>query len=190
MKNSPNSNMYMASADIVWEKYDGALAGCYAGLWCVVSDTPLTAPAKNALEKSAEALGYKKDACTYVVLARLGELAGARADASESATINGGASANANMDTNMDESANASASANANTLFEIVEGIDPLCVVATDVTSIQTLGATYTTRLTQNTYARLFGRDCVTFRDFSGMMNSPESKQRAWALLKKLPHLK
>ena len=156
MKNSPNSNMYMASADIVWEKYDGALAGCYAGLWCVVSDTPLTAPAKNALEKSAEALGYKKDACTYVVLARLGELAGA----------------------------------NANTLFEIVEGIDPLCVVATDVTSIQTLGATYTTRLTQNTYARLFGRDCVTFRDFSGMMNSPESKQRAWALLKKLPHLK
>ncbi len=33
------------------------------------------------------------------------------------------------------------------------------------------------------------GRSVVAFRDLAALMNTPEDKQRAWALLKKLPKI-
>ena len=34
---------------------------------------------------------------------------------------------------------------------------------------------------------RLFGRDAVAFKSFEHMLDDAQSKQAAWALLKKLP---
>lgn len=36
---------------------------------------------------------------------------------------------------------------------------------------------------------RIFCRNGVAFRDLEGMLETPEGKQRAWALFKKLPRL-
>ena len=58
----------------------------------------------------------------------------------------------------------------------IVEGLDPVALVACDAFAAETLSAAY----------RLMGRTAVIFQDFEGMMNTPADKQRAWALLKKL----
>lgn len=74
-------------------------------------------------------------------------------------------------------------------LFSLMEGIDPLAVVATDAPSAAALSRTYRTDVTPDGACRLFGRDAVAFRDLEGMLGTPEDKQRAWALFKQLPHL-
>ena len=71
-------------------------------------------------------------------------------------------------------------------LFTLVEGIDPLAIVATDAAAAARLARAYR----QNIEAcRIFCRNGVAFRDLDGMLETPEGKQRAWALFKKLPHL-
>ena len=65
----------------------------------------------------------------------------------------------------------------------IVEGLDPVALVACDA---ETLSAAYRTPVTLDADNRLMGRTAVIFQDFEGMMNTPADKQRAWALLKKL----
>lgn len=68
----------------------------------------------------------------------------------------------------------------------IVEGIDPVALVATDAFAAETLSAAYRVPLTLDASNRLLGRTTVIFQDFEGMMDSDDAKQRAWALLKKL----
>lgn len=68
----------------------------------------------------------------------------------------------------------------------IVEGLDPVALVACDAFAAETLSAAYRTPVTLDADNRLMGRTAVIFQDFEGMMNTPADKQRAWALLKKL----
>ena len=58
-------------------------------------------------------------------------------------------------------------------LFLRVEGLDPICLIATDSTAAAALGRAY--------------RCEVEFRDFDAMLDDGQDKQIAWALLKKLP---
>ncbi len=74
-------------------------------------------------------------------------------------------------------------------LFSLVEGVDPLVVVATDAPAAAALSHAYRTDMKLGEAGRLFGRDAVAFRDLEGMLATPEDKQRAWALFKKLPRL-
>ena len=68
----------------------------------------------------------------------------------------------------------------------IVEGLDPVALVACDAFAAETLSAAYRTPVTLDADNRLLGRTAIIFQDFEGMMNTPADKQRAWALLKKL----
>lgn len=68
----------------------------------------------------------------------------------------------------------------------IVEGLDPVALVATDAFAAEALSGAYRTPLTVDAPNRLLGRTAVIFQDFEALMETPADKQRAWALLKKL----
>lgn len=74
-------------------------------------------------------------------------------------------------------------------LFTLVEGIDPLAIVATDAAAAARLARAYRQNIAVDEACRIFCRNGVAFRDLEGMLETPEGKQRAWALLKKLPRL-
>ncbi len=75
----------------------------------------------------------------------------------------------------------------ANALFVLVEGIDPICLVATDGKGAALLGQAYQCSVPSGKPSRLLGRTCVAFLDFEQMLENDADKQIAWALLKKLP---
>ncbi len=97
--------MYEEATDFVWRTFDAHLSGRRAGLWCVVSEKPLGDVARGAILSSAAALGFGEDACTFVALAPNDDPAETSAPTSH-------------MD--------------GNDLFTLMEGVDPLRVVATD----------------------------------------------------------
>lgn len=72
-------------------------------------------------------------------------------------------------------------------LFLLVEGLDPLCLIATDSTAAAALGRAYRCKVPLGKPGRAFGRSVVAFRDFDAMLDDGQDKQIAWALLKKLP---
>ena len=68
----------------------------------------------------------------------------------------------------------------------IVEGLDPVALVACDAFAAEMLSAAYRTPVTLDAPNRLLGRTAVIFEDFEGLLTSDNGKQCAWALLKKL----
>lgn len=68
----------------------------------------------------------------------------------------------------------------------IVEGLDPVALVVADALAAELVSAAYRTPLLIDERSRLLGRTAVVFQNFEALMESPESKQKAWALLKKL----
>lgn len=68
----------------------------------------------------------------------------------------------------------------------IVEGLDPVALIATDAFAAELLSAAYRTPLTLDAPNRLLGRTALIFEDFEALMETPETKQKAWALLKQL----
>ena len=68
----------------------------------------------------------------------------------------------------------------------IVEGLDPVALVAVDAFAAEALSAAYRTPIMVDAPNRLLGRTAVVFQDFEALMKTPADKQRAWALLKKL----
>ena len=68
----------------------------------------------------------------------------------------------------------------------VVEGLDPVALVATDAFAAELLSAAYRTPLTLDSDNRLLGRTAIIFEDFEGLLTSDDGKQKAWALLKKL----
>lgn len=72
-------------------------------------------------------------------------------------------------------------------LFLLMEALDPLCVIAADEAAARALADAYRCAVPLDAPCRLFGRDAVAFRSFARMLDDDRSKQRAWAILKKLP---
>ena len=62
-------------------------------------------------------------------------------------------------------------------------------LVATDAAAAARLARAYRQNVPVDEACRIFCRDAVAFRDLEGMLETPEGKQRAWALFKKLPRL-
>ncbi|CAK7027851.1 MAG: hypothetical protein PEGG_01158 [Paraeggerthella hongkongensis] len=151
MKKSANGNMYEVALDEAWELFGAHLSGARSGLVCVLSTQQLDERSRNALNSSAAALGYGRDACLFATLAPEG--------------------------TPLDSQA----------LFLLIEGVDPLCLVATDEAALKALCETYRCKAVPGKASRVFGRTCVAFRSFSRMLDDGQEKQVAWALLKKLP---
>lgn len=74
-------------------------------------------------------------------------------------------------------------------LMTVVEGIDPLAIVALDAASITLLEETYRCALVPDAYSHVFGRRVVTFTNFATLLTNEDDKRRAWGLLKKLAYL-
>lgn len=68
----------------------------------------------------------------------------------------------------------------------IIEGLDPVALVAADAFAAELLSAAYRTPVTLDAPNRLLGRTAIIFEDFEALMKTADDKQRAWALLKKL----
>ena len=75
----------------------------------------------------------------------------------------------------------------ASALFLLIEGLDPLVLIATHQSAVEALGEAYRQRIAPNTVKRLFGREVVAFASFESMLETKEDKQTAWSLLKMLP---
>ncbi|HIT45311.1 MAG TPA: hypothetical protein IAC28_04355 [Candidatus Aphodovivens excrementavium] len=153
MKKSANGNIYDVAAREIGELYAEHLSGAPLPLVCVVSGSPLSPPARNALESSAASLGFGDNSCAFVVVE------------------------------------GADASLDANSLLSIVEGLDPLRLVAADASAAHLLSEAYRSPVPLDKPSRLMGRDAVAFTSFEAQLETSQNKQVAWALLKKLSRL-
>ena len=149
---SANGNMYEIALDEAWDLFGAYVGGARSALVCVLSSRPLDDRSRAALNSSACALGYGRDACTFAVVG----------DNAEDA---------------LDDPA----------VFLMIEGLDPLCLVATDEGAARILGRTYRCDVSLARTSRVFGRSAVAFKSFADMLDDGQDKQIAWALLKKLP---
>ncbi|MGI6045805.1 MAG: hypothetical protein ACOYCA_03075 [Eggerthellaceae bacterium] len=129
------------------------IAGNPLGFIAVVSNQTISAQAKNAIESSAEALGYGSEACVYITL----------------------------------NPTEASAPLDTQARFVLMEGLDPVCIIVLDSDAATQLGLTYRKTLRTDAVSTVFGRPTLVFTNFEGNLETPEKKQRAWALLKQLP---
>lgn len=157
----PNGNIFEVAFREIADLFAPLLRGPLGSEALVLGITWPNEEARNAIISSLAALGYGKNAASFV------SLSGQEADA---------AAAKA-----------AEIVLDAHSLFTLVEGLDPSCVIALDVKACALLAEAYRNSLEPNKFARLAGRNIVAFSDFASMMSTPEKKQHAWALLKKLP---
>ena len=72
-------------------------------------------------------------------------------------------------------------------LFMLLEGLDPRCVVVADMAAAQVFSDAYRMPVPLGVSCRVFGRSVAAFPDFSGALESQESKQLAWKVLRQLP---
>lgn len=71
-------------------------------------------------------------------------------------------------------------------LGAITEGLDPLSVVCLDAEAALAFGSAYRIELPTDEASRVKGRTVVAFTRFDDLLSDSETKQRAWALLKRL----
>lgn len=75
-------------------------------------------------------------------------------------------------------------------LFLLVEGLDPLCLIAEDAAAARALSEAYRCEVSAGKAQHVFGRPCVAFESFEDMLRDDHDKQLAWALLKRLPRFR
>ena len=158
MTKLPQSNIFSASTDEIRALFSDYLDGNPSCTVLAVSERPLDANARLALDRSCESFGYGDGACTYATLFP------------------------ANPD-----SEGGDIALDPDALFMLVESGDPLCVICADRASIDLLGRAYRTSFNPDSAARAFGRPAVMFADFASLLSTDQGKQRAWKLLKSLP---
>lgn len=197
MKNPANSNIYEANARNVLEAYAAFVEGTPESLLLAVCDGAPSASACEALASSAERLGFRRsiawlrlsDKASGASAAAAPELEAAPASAIDPASAPEPApAADPESAAAADhESAPEPAPAlGADDVFAIVEGIDPIALVALDAASCRMLADAYRCDVPQDAHCRIFGRDAAAFRDFTAMLTDEDAKQRAWAILKRL----
>ena len=171
VKKLPQSSIFGAGAASVAELFEDFIEGFQDNSACIalaLSARPLDGNARDAIEKSLAALGYGQDACTYATLASRGAAAEREALAQP-------------------ESPAQEAMLDAQALFILVEGLDPLFVVAADELSTRKLGEAYRTAFEPDSAIRVFGRPAAAFQDLPSLLATENGKQRAWFLFKSFP---
>ena len=71
-------------------------------------------------------------------------------------------------------------------LIFIIETLDPLAVLASDITATKSLADAYHMQIALETEQRLLGRPLLCFENFEDKISSPEGKKLAWKFLKHL----
>lgn len=154
------SNIFEAGAAEIPQLFGDYIEGSVSGEGCIVlvlSTSPLGDVSRNALAKSFTALGFGNDVCTY-------------------ATVLPACSNAEGGDIPLDSQA----------LFLLVEGLDPLRVVAADDRARDELASAYRMVLQPNTTARIFGRPAAIFSSLDTLLETDEGKHKAWSLFKTL----
>lgn len=77
----------------------------------------------------------------------------------------------------------------AEKLFNLVEAIEPACVIALDHQATAALSRSYNAPLPLEAKALLLGRECRCFENFDALLATEAGKRKAWGLLKTLPKM-
>ncbi len=182
MKNSVNSNMYAAGLLAGMPHLEGRLRGGVFSKLLVVSWEPLPELAYKALVSSAVSLGYRETDCAFLAIGPLCSLDSLPApDTAENAS-HAQDTGQGKVERNV-----AHAALSATEVFCAIEGTDPAALVIADAPSAAQCAEAYRCPIPTDTSLRLLCRSTVVFTDFVPMLASTAEKQRAWALLKKLP---
>lgn len=156
-------NIYTSGTAGILELFGDYVEGSPDRAALAISTRKLSSAATLALDKSLDAFGYGRDACSYAVLAPSADDADSADGAAEEPALDPQA------------------------LFLLIEGVDPLILICADERAAALVAQAYRTSLQYDAPARIFGRPAVAFRDLDGLMNSDAGKQKAWKLLKSLP---
>lgn len=151
--------IYEAIPRAAWDARAAHLSGNPEGVFGVVSARALGAEATRALESSARKLGFGDRPCFFCAL---------------------------HMNSGEGEPGSAAETLNGADLFELIEALDPIVLVAADSEAARALSEAYRTEVAPIARSRVLGRTTVAFRSFEGMLAEARDKQIAWALLKQL----
>ena len=193
MKKTANGNMYTVALDSTWDSFEQNLEGARSGLFLAAYTKPPSEAVLQAMRATAKSLGYGEPGATFASL-RI-EPAAQITEALEAAEAS---SADLSLASSEGEVSAISATLQADSqapemlldpiaIFSLVEGLDPLVIVALDASAASLLSATYKQDILLERAGQLFGRPLVAFADFATHLENPDAKQRAWRLLKTLP---
>ena len=151
------NSSYGATAREIHELFADYLDGDGSRPVMAIGSRIASAGERNAIDKSLEAFGYGANSCTFATLSPI------------DAQAEGG-------DIALD----------AHALFLLVEGLDPLHVIALDAAAVSALGNAYRTSFRTDAPIRVFGRQSAAFENLDALLGSQAGKQRAWKVLKSL----
>lgn len=132
--------------------------GSLNALFCIISSGEPTDLARQALEATAQRGGFTPQQTIWITTNA------ACAEAAEGS--------NATLD--------------PADLMQLVEAVDPLCLVVLDQRAAEVLSRAYNQPVKLEAGDSILGRPCCAFVDFSRMLQTDARKQRAWALFKEL----
>ena len=153
----PQSNIYEAGAADIRALFQDHVDGDSSRIALALSATSLDGAARQAIEKSLEAFGYGADSCSFAVLDPRGK------DDGEGAELD------------------------PQSVFLLVEALDPALVVITDEKTGRVVAQAYRAAFDLDAPARVFGRPTCVFRDLTALLTTDNGKQTAWKVLKSFP---
>ena len=163
------SNMYSTPTAEIWDVFADYVVGTPNCMALVLSAHVPEAPVRNAIEKSLASFGYPENTWAWATLFP-------RAEGSDGTVANA-------------KPIDSGVKLDAQALFMLVEGIDPLCLIACDSESRDALQDAFRAEIPLDSPARVFGRRTASFADLGALLHTDEGKQRAWSILKSLPRL-
>lgn len=154
-----SNSAYGASAVEVAELFADYLEGDGTRPAFALSGRKIDDASRNAIDKSLESFGYAPQSCTYATL----------------------------IPHNADEEG-GDIPLDAQALFTLIEGLDPLLLIATDTVSRKALAHAFRVDLPEADAvpARIFGRPSAVFQDLTTLLKTETGKQKAWHVLKSL----
>ena len=156
--------------------YNNYLSNYVEGSVCIISSSALSNVAFTALEKAVSTLGINTNAVVFV------NLYPDFPDTEDAEDVE-------DVEDVCNDVQAKTGELSAADLFELVEGVDPMCVVATDKTSVQAMANAYRHPINLDRMNRVFGRNVAAFTSFDEMLKSKAQKSEAWSILKKLTRL-
>lgn len=185
--------MYTVTLDSTWDSFEQNLEGARSGLFLAVYTKPPSEAVLQAMRATAKSLGYGEPGATFASLriepaAQITEaLEAAEASSPDLSLVSSEGEVSVISGTLEADSQAPEMLLDPIAIFSLVEGLDPLVIVALDASAASLLSATYKQDILLERAGQLFGRPLVAFADFATHLENPDAKQRAWRLLKTLP---